>query len=794
MPMPERSETLATCQFCGGLMNVGMLPPFANVSCPVCGEHNRVKCQFGPYTLVRRHAIGGMSMVFIAHDPTLDREVALKILSEEYSADERRIAAFEEEARITASFSHPNVVRVLTTGKAFGRLYIAMELIPGGHFERRIHEAGKVPETEMLPLAIEVAEGLKAAHAAGLIHRDIKPGNILLDAEGHACIVDFGLSLVTQGGKAQAAEIWATPYYVPPETIEGYPEDFRSDIYAFGATLYHALAGVPACDEESMSTQALREAKLRVVPLGVTDPTLSEDVCAIVDKAMAYSPDDRFSTYEEMIHALGSALKRHRVGGGIETSGKAARRRALRKRTERISQVIAAVILLGGVGVGIWWVTRDKPEPVVKVPRVRTDSAVEPDPVKPGTSASEIARSYRGARAAVEAGEFAKAAGEFEKLRDNPSVQEPTRSWAGVEAVVADFLDGETARARVRAKLAADHARSVPEHGGTRLDETVISTLDRTRGLPAISPDGLEPGTATAPQVVAWMLAGLKNWEQGMPALAEPFFEAVSTAELPPDDGWLAIYQDLAGDYLADAALLSTAVFQQFPADVTGCEAAVSELDGIIGKLTTKGRARFNVRAWQLDLKRHAILLAAAPPEPPPAVAPALDDVMAKLAEFAAVCRFTAATTYLESLAMAPEGASRESLEWATTASATFFTDLRTDLAKQAMVGEFSLKSGKTVRRIAFDPAGELTTTDADGAVRDVGWCDLSADALISLHRAFVANPVSESERVRRHECAIAFDWLAGNRERALTAAAALSQSSSDFRKQWEAVSAGLPQ
>src|SRR5688572_30289950 len=140
MPQPQSPENIAHCHACGSPMNVEEIPPFSNVGCPACGEQNRVKCEFGPYTLVRRHAVGGMSMVFAAHDPTLDREVALKILSEDFSADERRIAAFEEEARITASFSHPNVVRVLTTGKAFGRLYIAMELVPGGHFEHQIQE------------------------------------------------------------------------------------------------------------------------------------------------------------------------------------------------------------------------------------------------------------------------------------------------------------------------------------------------------------------------------------------------------------------------------------------------------------------------------------------------------------------------------------------------------------------------------------------------------------------------------------------------------------------------------
>ena len=130
----------------------------------------------------------------------------------------------------------------------------------------------------------------------------------MLDADGHAKIVDFGLALVTQGGKAQATEIWATPYYVPPETIEGIPEDFRSDIYAFGATLYHALSGKPPCGEESMATDVLREAKKKVLPLSSADASISNATCRIVDRAMAYDPAGRFSSYDELIAGLTTAL------------------------------------------------------------------------------------------------------------------------------------------------------------------------------------------------------------------------------------------------------------------------------------------------------------------------------------------------------------------------------------------------------------------------------------------------------------------------------------------------------
>ncbi|RYD25476.1 MAG: serine/threonine protein kinase, partial [Verrucomicrobiaceae bacterium] len=400
MPQPQSPENIAHCHACGSPMNVEYVPPFSNVGCPACGEQNRVKCEFGPYTLVRRHAVGGMSMVFAAHDPTLHREVALKILSEDFSADERRITAFEEEARITASFSHPNVVRVLTTGKAFGRLYIAMELVPGGHFEHQIQERGQIPEIEMLPLAIEIAHGLKAAHAAGLIHRDVKPGNILLDAEGHAKLVDFGLALVTQGGKAKAAEIWATPYYVPPETIEGFPEDFRSDIYAFGATLYHALAGKPSCGEETMSTTILRDAKKKVIPLSLAAPWLSEETCKIVQRSMAYDPKDRFQSYDELITRLDVALKRLQTGTAGVSSGLAAKRRAKSKRQEIAAFVMAGLVLSAALGGGIWWVVRSgpqkqggKPLTTARTP-VLSDSDVE--------TATQIATSYREAHEAVE--------------------------------------------------------------------------------------------------------------------------------------------------------------------------------------------------------------------------------------------------------------------------------------------------------------------------------------------------------------------------------------------------------
>lgn len=773
-------------------MDVSAVAPFSNVECPQCGKHTRVKREFGPYTLVRRHAIGGMSMVFGARDNTLDREVALKILSEEFSADERRITAFEEEARITASFSHPHVVRVLRTGRAFERFYIAMELVPGGHFEHQIRERGKIPELELLPLAIEVAQGLKAAHAAGLIHRDVKPGNILLDAEGHAKLVDFGLALVTQGGKAQAQELWATPYYVPPETIEGHAEDFRSDIYALGATLYHALSGKPSCGEETMATDILREAKKKVIPLSAVDPDISAETCEIIERAMAYAPSERYGSYDEMIADLAVSLSNLKSGRS-ETTGNSAKRRAERKRRDLKVAIAGGVAVLAATGVALWWVSLPKPEPVVVTPppvEVDVPAVVEPD------TSGEIAKSYREARTSIAAKDFANAAEQFRALLKNPDVQEPTRTWAGVEAVLAHYLDGRPSSGRVQARETLAHVKTLQEPVrvvGRRLPE-ILTQLEK---LPAISmKKSPERG---APRMIAAMLAGLKDWEQGMIEPAAACFDVVVSTQLAPKDQWASIYQEYAADYLADYQVFKSRLFTELPSDKAGCQASISELDAVLRSMKTRGRARFNVRAWQLDLARRAKLLdTPAPVSPPKKVEsvppPELSEVLAQLDGFSQEFEFSSAISYLKALPVDPPGVKLSSLLALADSSAVFLADIETDLASAPVAADLLLKSGEVMSEVSIDSKGEITAYSEDGRGRLCNWSDFSPDALIALHRVLVKSPKSETERLRRHECAIAFDWLAGSRERAVAAAAVLSQSSPDFQKRWDAISYGLPQ
>jgi tRNA A-37 threonylcarbamoyl transferase component Bud32 len=795
--MDDASLGIDYCESCGVRMDVGELAPFTRVECPGCGAHTRVKRRFGPYLLERRHAAGGMSMVFAAHDATLEREVALKILNEDYSRDERRITAFEEEARITASLSHPNVVRVFKTGRAFGRFYIAMEMVPGGHLEQRIRDAGQIPEADLLPLAIEVARGLKAAHAAGLIHRDVKPGNILLDAGGHARLVDFGLALVTQGGKALASELWATPYYVPPETIEGRSEDFRSDIYAFGSTLYHALSGKPPCGEETMSTDALREAKKKITPLAKASTGVSAETCRIVDKAMAYEPAGRYESYDELIDDLKKSLTRIRTGHGAAEEVATARRRSQRSRLLLGAAGLSAAV----VGLILMAVMR----PQASQPSKKTTSAPPPPPPvdvpvdNPVDPSVEIARLNREAREALMTGKFADAERAFAALLDNDQVLEPTRSWAGIEALLAAYLDGRTADARPRAKRALAHLATLPgEH--SLAGDGWRGLLAGVEGFPPLaSPDLKEPSCS----VLGNMLAGLKNWEQGMLQAAADCFKAAAAVGLDPASEWAAVYQKLAGDYLADHAALTSPTFMEEPADRAGCEAALERLANVRETLRTRGRASFNTDAWQYELQRRALRFAVAEKasENKPAVEemavaeqPSLDEVLARLEELAATWQFASAVDYLKGLDADPPGTKRSSLLALAEGAATFPADLVRDLAREPYEGALPLKSGGKVLWLSAAQDGGLSARTEDGVTIRCTWQDFTADALIELHRALVKNSTSEMDRLRRHECAIAFDWMAGNRERALSAANKLAQGSPEFQQRWEEILAGLPQ
>ena len=440
MQEQEHDMHIGHCGSCGCQMDISALEPYTNVVCPECGEHTRVKCELGNYRLIGRHAVGGMSKLFVARDMTLGREVAIKILNDEYCRDEHRMRQFEHEALITAAISHPHVVRVFTVGKAFGHFYIAMELVLGESLEQRMAREGAISEAEILPLCEEIIAGLRAAQDAGLIHRDIKPGNILFDANDHVKIVDFGLALVTQGGVAKAEEIWATPYYVPPEALTGEHEDFRSDMYALGATLYHALSGRPSIPEQSKSSREVLHGKEHIESLAKIAPWLKPETRQWVERAMAFQREDRFESYAEMEESR--ALANHVIDAvGASDPVYFSERDQRRTRDKIIVTVMVVAGLIALIAILAVVVFKNKnaanEESSGSGSAVNMNAAMfaDDDNYSPELAA-EIGKLFYQSHKQLGEGRYLEAKAIFENLMNDKRVLEPAASWAGVEAVI----------------------------------------------------------------------------------------------------------------------------------------------------------------------------------------------------------------------------------------------------------------------------------------------------------------------------------------------------------------------
>ena len=266
---------------------------------------------FGNYQLERELGQGGMGTVYLAKDSGLNRHVALKILRSDLGSDPSFATKFLEEVEVTASLAHPNIIRVFTLGEQDGRLYLVMEHLDQPSLEDSMQTKGKIPEKEVLEIGMGIASALQFAHEeTGLIHRDIKPGNILFGRGNISKLADFGLAAGARSALGQQDEIWGTPYYVSPERLLREPEDIRSDIYSLGATLYHALAGRPPFEAETAEEVARRHISDRPPPLRSLCPEAQEQTVITLDRCLEKKTDNRWASYTGLISQLADSLRR----------------------------------------------------------------------------------------------------------------------------------------------------------------------------------------------------------------------------------------------------------------------------------------------------------------------------------------------------------------------------------------------------------------------------------------------------------------------------------------------------
>ena len=266
---------------------------------------------FGNYQIERELGQGGMGTVYLAKDTGLNRKVALKILRSDLGEDIAFAKKFLEEVEVTASLAHPNIIRVFTLGEQDGRLYLVMEHLDEPSLEHRMEKQAKVPEKDVLEVGLGIASALQFAHEeTGLIHRDIKPGNILFGRGNIPKLADFGLAAGARSALGQQDEIWGTPYYVSPERLLRESEDIRSDIYSLGATLYHAIAGRPPFEADTAEEVAKRHISDRPPPLRSFCPDAQEQTVFTIDKCLGKKTDSRWPSYAELISQLADALRR----------------------------------------------------------------------------------------------------------------------------------------------------------------------------------------------------------------------------------------------------------------------------------------------------------------------------------------------------------------------------------------------------------------------------------------------------------------------------------------------------
>lgn len=257
------------------------------------------------YTILERIGGGGMADVYRAHDKLLDRSVAVKVLRSQFTDDEEFVTRFRREAQAAARLSHPNIVNIYDVGRDGDTYYIVMEYISGETLKERIVREGPLPVESAARVALEIAEALEHAHQNNIVHCDIKPHNILMTRTGRVKVTDFGIArAVTSATMTQTGTIIGSVHYFSPEQAKGSAVSAKSDIYSLGVVLYEMLTGVVPFTGETPISIALKHLQEEPTPLRELNPSLPPLLEALVLKAMAKNPEQRYTDIEAMIADL----------------------------------------------------------------------------------------------------------------------------------------------------------------------------------------------------------------------------------------------------------------------------------------------------------------------------------------------------------------------------------------------------------------------------------------------------------------------------------------------------------
>jgi serine/threonine protein kinase len=793
----EDSETyLTTCPSCEGVIDVTILEPYSKITCPHCGQGVRVRRRFDHFSIVRQLGEGGMSRVFDAEDSTLGRHVALKILNRHYSKDSVRMASFEREAQLTAAVAHSNVIKLYSVGRDQGNFYIAMELVGGGSLESRIAEKGRLTEKEALHVGRAIAEGLRAAYREGLIHRDVKPANILFTEDETPKIVDFGLALFHSKDKDESGEIWATPFYVAPEKVRDDTEDFRSDMFSLGATLYHALVGKPPHKANTNSLNELKVIKSRAVKLEDSDFKFSQRTCDLVNRMLALNPKDRHQSYDELIEAFRDAeslLGYHVIG----------------RRSRRRKIVYAAI----GAGItALLLAILLKPVEETEVKSIQVNVGTERELTRHSSTLAvgteTVAELFIRARGILVDGNFAEAHKKFDELIQHPRIKQPTLNLARFNAALCAIVEGKKQAAEKYfedIKRDAEKGQNIAGVDWRDLKDFFDRLGGRMSDNLGLKMERKEVAYETdSEQVLGYLAHGLAKWHfSSQPGTAAEWLEEFNQCSPRKDLEWISNYKKIVEPYLADMQVAKTlGDLREFKfATVDEAKEALSQTKDALAKLKTTGalrnslghRIRFaqdeikrlNVEAEQAQSARLAALRDSERKQ--------LDELSETLPDLLRGYDYSHGVELLEGLKFeTPEVqhavASRHYL-WSKARE--FMTTLMADVTARGYTGTMNRDMGMPLEgrlsRLEYDNA----TIVLERGQLQIPTASLTPETLVNIAQSMCANISDSTDYYRRQELIVVFAKLEGLDQIATLLASQLGEENRAFRQRWARIAQG---
>ena len=539
VPTKDTSLLKQACPGCGATVDTSAAEPLARVECQQCGEKVRAERSFDQFVLLETIGIGGMGTVYKARDTLLDRLVALKLLRKDLGEDIDYAARLQQEARVAASVNHPNVIQVYSSGTDHDQFYLVMELVDQGSLDDLIEQQKRLPEELVLEAGIQVAKGLRAAYAKGLIHRDVKPANILFADEHTAKIGDFGLAGAAAEGAETRGEIWGTPYYVAPERLNSEQEDFRSDIYSLGATLFHAIAGRAPIEGETNSAVTLQKLKNEPVNLAAVAPEVSEPTVRVLNRMVAPDPAKRFASYDELVTELGNAY-------GLLTGKK----EFLATRRKKLPWIIGvAVLLIALIAVGTWaFVSRKRAQTVINAVSMRAEQLVTLAPLQ-----GRLMEAQRELSQVNYTKDASRAKEAFTRIALDSQKKQPIYDWARLQQGLAALVGHDTSQARQAFQDVVNAGKVGFAQEDVALANFFVTTA---QSLAAPGPPPKNPSfNPNNYEALGLLLFALKNIDQTNAADALPLLEQFLKATPGGKDKWIADYRRLAQKYLEDCKL-----------------------------------------------------------------------------------------------------------------------------------------------------------------------------------------------------------------------------------------------